>query len=743
MPEQDAPWTKDEPFTKEQIEGFNIFTHFPTDINKEFKERVKAKESEVANRLKEHGITDIPEDVKRSLWYYRKALYEYYLDESRARATAPPVSVIGPAAYPVHRIPKADRIREKGRERIEIAERYLNRAIKRHIKGKLETTTIQRWLPLAKKAKNRIEFGKLYTEEIKKEAQKEFEKTSWGELVLRGAFDYRLREEGRELYDKLAPMIGEHEKNATEERAKGVTQEIPKDSPRYQTEDSGKTEKKNDTNKATGEGFATPRVKVGDIVKVKEMDGRWKVIKADGIIRLVEVTDKPRPATMDVFPHSITQIEAPVAEAKKFGRGDIVKVPWHNTPMIIMEKLEEEGKYKLWNDFETKAYYARADEMEKVEPDPKAPSWSPEELASKISVMARRIRETGKPTVVMEPSPEKKKEMEVWEKISKLPGFEEFKKRFPEYVGKYHDMKYEVVTEERGDVVPGVVSGDKTVLITTSEYALPNEKDFKAQAVKFNRSSLAKIRKIEYGNNIKIEDSLVDPDKMYNALRVLDISEPITVKAGKDSPVVLEDKHGQKIVIAQKVFDDPTEKEKAVKLSDLTQTSEMTKEPGILESIRSKRSEGFEPSAAEVKKRIPSGGLQRAFWDAVSFYEGEGYSPKKAEEKAYADLKKEWPEEMKQLEKVSKKEAQPYPYVNEESQPTKTEARTWVVVVDGRVISRHASREEATKAAQSLNRIVGGGAKAMPKSRMFGSKTRTPSRARRAKPKGLLRALVK
>jgi len=66
MPEQDAPWTKDEPFTKEQIDAFNAFTHFPSDINKEFRENVRTKEQKTMEKLREYGITEAPDDVKKA-----------------------------------------------------------------------------------------------------------------------------------------------------------------------------------------------------------------------------------------------------------------------------------------------------------------------------------------------------------------------------------------------------------------------------------------------------------------------------------------------------------------------------------------------------------------------------------------------------------------------------------------------------------------------------------------------------
>jgi len=140
--EKKEPWMTDDPFTKDEVEWYNHFSHFYVDINKQFRQQVEAKEGETYRRLAEYGIYETPSDVKKALYYYRKALYQYYLDESRARAKAPPVMVVGASKYYQYARPKqAERIREKAVERVKLAEKYLNRAIKRNIKGKLPTST--------------------------------------------------------------------------------------------------------------------------------------------------------------------------------------------------------------------------------------------------------------------------------------------------------------------------------------------------------------------------------------------------------------------------------------------------------------------------------------------------------------------------------------------------------------------------------------------------------------------------
>jgi tetratricopeptide (TPR) repeat protein len=134
-----APWMRDNPFTKEDVERFNAFSHVDLDINREFNAKVTHKEAAVKAKLAEYGIYEIPNDVKKALYYYRKALYDFYMDEARARAIAPPVSVVGAYKYRGN-VEKAERIVDRALERIEIAEKYLDRAVNRNIKGKVRVS---------------------------------------------------------------------------------------------------------------------------------------------------------------------------------------------------------------------------------------------------------------------------------------------------------------------------------------------------------------------------------------------------------------------------------------------------------------------------------------------------------------------------------------------------------------------------------------------------------------------------
>jgi hypothetical protein len=134
-----APWMRDNPFTKDDIERYNAFSHFDVNINREFNAKVRQKEVAVKDRLAEYGIYEIPNDVKKALYYYRKALYDFYVDDARARGIAPPVSVVGPSKYRGN-IERAERIMDKALERVDIAEKYLGRAVERNIKGKVRVS---------------------------------------------------------------------------------------------------------------------------------------------------------------------------------------------------------------------------------------------------------------------------------------------------------------------------------------------------------------------------------------------------------------------------------------------------------------------------------------------------------------------------------------------------------------------------------------------------------------------------
>ena len=117
-------WLKDEPFDKDFVQHYNQFSHFWVNPNEEFKKKVKAIEKEL---IKTFG-KKIPKSVKKALYAYRKALYEYFIAEAKARAIAPPISVVGRAKYK-GKPEKAEKIRESAFKKLERAENLLESLI--------------------------------------------------------------------------------------------------------------------------------------------------------------------------------------------------------------------------------------------------------------------------------------------------------------------------------------------------------------------------------------------------------------------------------------------------------------------------------------------------------------------------------------------------------------------------------------------------------------------------------------
>jgi hypothetical protein len=205
MPE---PYESDNPFTPEQVQAYNRWSHFEADINKEFNQDVHQVENNALGELDEYGITENPEELITAFRYYRKAVYNYFLDDSRARGIAPPVSVVGPANYSGN-VGRADKIRENASASLDLARKYIDRAVGHAIKGKTKLSTINEWLPLAQSAGNAVKFGKLYLEAMKEKARQMPEEQRGSlehDLVSgNGMWESVYRSRGRALYKMLIP----------------------------------------------------------------------------------------------------------------------------------------------------------------------------------------------------------------------------------------------------------------------------------------------------------------------------------------------------------------------------------------------------------------------------------------------------------------------------------------------------------------------------------------------------------
>lgn len=123
-----AIFMQESPFTKEQVQTYNSLSFYDVDINTSFNSSVNIAEQKV----KQNFPDNIPESVQTALYYFRKAQYEYYLTESKARQKAPSVLVVGPANYRGN-FDKAHNMRGKAFEKIDVAKDYLRKAIKREL----------------------------------------------------------------------------------------------------------------------------------------------------------------------------------------------------------------------------------------------------------------------------------------------------------------------------------------------------------------------------------------------------------------------------------------------------------------------------------------------------------------------------------------------------------------------------------------------------------------------------------
>jgi len=127
-------WLTDEPFTKDEVDFFNEFSHFSVDINKEFKNIIQKKENAVKNKLKEYGLQEIPPDLKRALEQYRKVLHDFFLAKAKARSIAPPISVVGKAKYKGN-IKRAEAIEEKANKQLKRAEAKIDNILSKLTSG--------------------------------------------------------------------------------------------------------------------------------------------------------------------------------------------------------------------------------------------------------------------------------------------------------------------------------------------------------------------------------------------------------------------------------------------------------------------------------------------------------------------------------------------------------------------------------------------------------------------------------
>jgi len=131
-------------FSGEQVSDYNRYTHFPVDINEEFQKRMIAKITEIENRFSQFGIEKLSQDIFNALNDFREGLYQYYLNETRIRSSAPPVLVVGAANYPVHKLQKAKSRRVKNLKYIEEVELKLDNIVDKFLSEEIHKTHLQK-----------------------------------------------------------------------------------------------------------------------------------------------------------------------------------------------------------------------------------------------------------------------------------------------------------------------------------------------------------------------------------------------------------------------------------------------------------------------------------------------------------------------------------------------------------------------------------------------------------------------
>lgn len=188
---KDEPWMDKNPFTKEEVERYNYFSHFDVDINRTFNLQIEAIEHDIRERLKYYGIDAPTPEIRSALNAYRKALYEYYLEEMRAREAAPPWHIVGPSKYPTNRIPKAERIRENARERLASAKCNLEKAVNEAVKGKVPPSE-----------KTKISLNQIDSKKLKKElgAASVLKNFHYKYKDGRGSFQYIVKTDNNKWY---------------------------------------------------------------------------------------------------------------------------------------------------------------------------------------------------------------------------------------------------------------------------------------------------------------------------------------------------------------------------------------------------------------------------------------------------------------------------------------------------------------------------------------------------------------
>ena len=120
------------PFSIQEQSGFNSFTHYPKDFNKEYENIV----SPIRKKVETIFGKDVPDELRVLLDEHSKRAEQYLRAEGERMIKAPSPSVVGPANYNVSKTSKANRAFEKKTEQFNKFERQLESKINQLAKVK-------------------------------------------------------------------------------------------------------------------------------------------------------------------------------------------------------------------------------------------------------------------------------------------------------------------------------------------------------------------------------------------------------------------------------------------------------------------------------------------------------------------------------------------------------------------------------------------------------------------------------
>lgn len=132
-------------FTKEEVDAFNRYTHFPIDINEDYNNNVFNILNDVKEKLKKKGIEKIPIELEDAINNYKTKLKTWYLTKSEINSYAPPIYVVGPAKYPIQKLKIANQREEKNNIMLENAVENIYKTLRNIIKYELDIDIINKW----------------------------------------------------------------------------------------------------------------------------------------------------------------------------------------------------------------------------------------------------------------------------------------------------------------------------------------------------------------------------------------------------------------------------------------------------------------------------------------------------------------------------------------------------------------------------------------------------------------------